>query len=152
MWEPTTWYCTCMLWSIDSCQNKYLLASITWPYCGLKCWPIEVTCFKLSVDKVLECLELVAGSTLSGFLCDWLQVFCWSKFINRSSAFILGWIYISTACTLLKSPWKSNVVLEKPLNFYATPLKVLEISSPLNILVLKVFLNAIWLSKRECES
>ena len=22
MWEPATWYCTSMLWSIDSCQNK----------------------------------------------------------------------------------------------------------------------------------
>ena len=46
-----------MLWSIDSCQNKktrYPLTSITWPYRGLSCRPIEVKYFlKLSADKVL---------------------------------------------------------------------------------------------------
>ena len=31
--------------------------------------------FKLSVDKLLECLELVAGSTLSGFLCNGYKFF-----------------------------------------------------------------------------
>ena len=41
-----------MLWSIDSCQTGYPLTTITWPYRGLKCRPIEVEYFlKLSADK-----------------------------------------------------------------------------------------------------
>ena len=43
-----------MLWSIDSCQNRVPLTSITWPYRGLRCRPIEVEYFlKLSADKLL---------------------------------------------------------------------------------------------------
>ena len=46
--------CTLMLWSIDSCQNKIPLTTITWPYRGLRCRPIEVECFlKLSAVKLL---------------------------------------------------------------------------------------------------
>ena len=42
-----------MLWSIDSCQTGYPLTSVTWPYRGLKCRPIEVEYFlKLSADKL----------------------------------------------------------------------------------------------------
>ena len=58
-------YWTSMFWSIDSCQNQcfnqltvvktgYPLTSITWPYRGLRCRPIEVKYFlKLSADKLL---------------------------------------------------------------------------------------------------
>ena len=43
-----------MLWSIDSCQNRVPLTSITWPYRGLRCRPIEVESFlKLFADKLL---------------------------------------------------------------------------------------------------
>ena len=48
-------YCTSMLWSTDRCQTGRLLTSITWPYRGLRCRPIEVECIflKLSADKLL---------------------------------------------------------------------------------------------------
>ena len=48
-WEPATWYCTCMLWSI----TRYPLTSFTWPYRGLRCRPIEIVFLKLSADKLL---------------------------------------------------------------------------------------------------
>ena len=45
--------CTSMLWWIDSYQNRRPLTSITWPYRGLKCRPIEVEYFfKVFADKL----------------------------------------------------------------------------------------------------
>ena len=54
VWEPATWYCTSMLWSIDSCQNRHLLTSITWPSRGSSA-DLSVCVFflKLSADKLL---------------------------------------------------------------------------------------------------
>ena len=41
-----------MLWSINSCQNRDPLTSITWPYRGLRNRPIEYF-LKLSADNLL---------------------------------------------------------------------------------------------------
>ena len=44
--------------------NVYTVTSITWPYRGLSCRPIEVECFlKLSADKLPVC-QMIAGSSL----------------------------------------------------------------------------------------
>ena len=53
--------------------------------------------------------------------------------------------------TGLKSPWIS-FFLEKSLNCSASPWKVLEFSSTLNVVAWKVFFDAFWLSKTEYES
>ena len=55
-------------------------------------------------------------------------------------------------CTVLKSPWILGEVLEKSLNFCASPWKVLEFSSTLNVVAWKVFFDAFWLSKTEYKS
>ena len=44
--------------------------------------------------------------------------------------------------TVLKSPWILGEVAEKSLNFCASPWKVLEFSSSLNVVAWKVFFNA----------
>ena len=39
---------------LTAVKTGYPLTSITWPYRGLRCWPIEVKyCLKLSADKLL---------------------------------------------------------------------------------------------------
>ena len=41
-------------YQLTAVKTGYPLASITWPYRGLRCWPIEVKYFlKLSADKLL---------------------------------------------------------------------------------------------------
>ena len=36
-WNPKAFLWTSMVWSIDSCQKRYLPISVTWLYHGLKC-------------------------------------------------------------------------------------------------------------------
>ena len=45
---------------------------------------------KLSVGKLLECLELVAGSTLSGFLCDGYKFFAEVNLLTGAQLLALG--------------------------------------------------------------
>ena len=68
MWEPATWYCTSMSWSIENCQNRVSVdqyhLTVSW---------VQVSThggnsfLKLSADKLLV-FQLIAGSTPSGFL------------------------------------------------------------------------------------
>ena len=46
--------------------------------------------FKLSVDKLLECLGLVAGLTLSGFLCDGYKFFAEVNLLTGAQLLALG--------------------------------------------------------------
>ena len=47
LWEVATW-CTPMLWSIDSCQNRVSAVQYYMIDRGLRCRPIVVGCFFLS--------------------------------------------------------------------------------------------------------
>ena len=84
-----------MLWSIDSCQTEYPLISITWPYRGLKCWPIEVeylfevirwqiTSFKWSqVLKFFFPMIHMNYVDVLNSACRILQ--CWSYYVKINS-------------------------------------------------------------------
>ena len=78
MWDPATWYCLSTLWVNWQLSKKYPLTSITWPYRGLTCRPIEVwcsfclplTCFRFLTltDRRLNCnwISLLQSSFISG--------------------------------------------------------------------------------------
>ena len=51
-----------MLWSIDSCQNRIPLTSITWPDRGLRCRPIEVEYFFEVIRWQVTSFQMIAGS------------------------------------------------------------------------------------------
>ena len=51
-----------MLWSID--KTGYLLTSITWPYRGLRCRPIEVEYVFEVISWQVTSFEMMAGSSL----------------------------------------------------------------------------------------
>ena len=51
---------------------------------------LRVFFFKLSVDKLLECLELVAGSTLSAFICDGYKFFAEVNLLTEAQLLALG--------------------------------------------------------------
>ena len=53
-----------MLWSIDSCQNRVPLTSITWPYRGLRCQPIEIEYFFEVIRWQVTSFQMIAGSSL----------------------------------------------------------------------------------------
>ena len=53
-----------MLWSIDSCQNKVSADQYRWPYCGLRCPPIEVEYFFEVIRWQVTSFQMVAGSSL----------------------------------------------------------------------------------------
>ena len=57
-------FITPLLWSIDSCQNKIPLTSITWLYRGLRCRPIEVKCFFVVIRWQGTGSQMIAGSSL----------------------------------------------------------------------------------------
>ena len=69
MWEPAAWYCKSILWSIESCQKRYPLTSITWLYRGPRCRPI-----------VLACLLRLSANTLLVFKWSQAQVQLFLKF------------------------------------------------------------------------
>ena len=64
-----------MFWSITAVITGYLLTSITWPYRGLRCRPIKVTCF----FEVLGCqgtsFHLIAGSNSQWISLQWLNLY-----------------------------------------------------------------------------
>ena len=60
-------YWTSMLWSIDSCQNRYPLTSITWPYRGLRCRPIKVKYFFEVIRWRVTSFQMIAASSLFFF-------------------------------------------------------------------------------------
>ena len=64
-------YWTSMLWSIGSCQNRYPLTSITWPYRGLRCRPIEVKYFFEVIRWQVTSFQMIAGSSLIFFKFRW---------------------------------------------------------------------------------
>ena len=52
-------YCTSVLWSID--KKGYLLTSITCPYRGLRCQPIEVDHFFEVIRWQVTSFQMIAG-------------------------------------------------------------------------------------------
>ena len=64
-----------MLWSIDSVKTGYPLTSITWPYRGLRCWPIEVKSFFEVILWQVTSFQMIAGSSLIFFSFIW-NMFC----------------------------------------------------------------------------
>ena len=56
--------CTSMLWSIDSIKTGHPLTSITWPYRGLKCRPIEVEYLFEVIRWQVTSFQMIAGSSL----------------------------------------------------------------------------------------
>ena len=80
-WELATWYCTSMLWSIDSCQSRVSLTSFIWSHRGLRCRPIEVAVFFFHVIPwQVTSFHLIAGLIPSGSLCKGYKFIVWSKF------------------------------------------------------------------------
>ena len=77
-------------------KTGYSLTSITWPYRGLRCRPIEFTCFlKLSADKLL--VFNWSQTQLQGRFFEMVTSLLFEvkyKCINGSFAFSLGYIYI----------------------------------------------------------
>ena len=63
MWEPSSWYCTSMLRSIDSCQNRVStdqyhltisLAQVSLPLTLRVFWRYPVISYKFSIDRKLK--------------------------------------------------------------------------------------------------
>ena len=87
MWEPTTWSCTSMLWSTDSCRKMvsadlYLMAKLR-----AQGRSIEVTrFFEVLRSWQVTSSKLIAGSTPSGFFAmgSSLLLKLNYKFINGS--------------------------------------------------------------------
>ena len=85
----STWCWTSMLWSIDSCQNRYQLTSVTWLYCGLRCttrlvdvfFSSLVTSHWFSIDDKFRSHFFSGGIQFASYLL--------SKF-DESFAFSLG--------------------------------------------------------------
>ena len=63
-------YWTSMLWSIDSCQKRYPLTSITWPYRGLRMYKMKFSYYQ-------------EYSVIHGLFVYW--VFGWVKVGNAIS-------------------------------------------------------------------
>ena len=86
------------------------------------------------------------GSVVSNLLlCCWM-------FITPGLA--QSWKVLEFYGKSLKSPW-IPIFLEKSLKspyFCTSPWKVLEFSSPLNLVAWEVFFDAVWLSKTEYKS
>ena len=53
-----------MLWSIDNFKTGYPLTSITWPYRGLSCRPIEVEYLFKVIRWQITSFQMIAGSSL----------------------------------------------------------------------------------------
>ena len=59
----------CIIWIISMDQltavkTRYPLTSITWPYRGLRCWPIEVEYFFEVIRWQVTSFPVIAGSSL----------------------------------------------------------------------------------------
>ena len=97
-WEPVTWYCTFLLWSIlTAVKTSYPLANITWPYrsAQLTRWHV----FWVNGWQVSN-VQLIASWTPIGFR------YCNVFFIKWSFVFSLGWIYVLQERLVLKKHLK----------------------------------------------
>ena len=71
-----------MLWSIDSCQKGDPLTSITWPYRGLRCRPIDVEYLFEVIRWQVTCFQMIAGSSLFFLIYMKYVVFCMCRTIK----------------------------------------------------------------------
>ena len=85
-------------------------------------------------------------------LSNLLELELWVKhYTSRYSGFSQSWKVLEFQGNSLKSPW-IPFFLENSLHFCASPSKVLEFSSTLNVVARKEFFDAFWLSKTEYKS
>ena len=61
---------------LTAVKTGYLLTSITWPYRGLRCWPIEVEHFFEVIRWQVTSFQMIAGSSLIVFYFIW-NMFCY---------------------------------------------------------------------------
>ena len=97
---------------------------------------VSARAIMMQTSKVMICLYIWTTPPLIYMLtippCPWVQTGIISLInkVKTETGFAQSW---------------------KPLNFYASPWKVLEFSSTLNVVARKVFFDAFWLSKTERE-
>ena len=60
---------------LTAVKTGYPLTSITWPYRGLRCWPIEVEYFFEVIRWQVTSFQMIAGSSLIVFKFIW-NMFC----------------------------------------------------------------------------
>ena len=65
------WYCTHIAHQccdqLTAFKTGYLLTSIAWLYCGLRCWPIEVEILFEVICRQVTSFQMIAGSSLIFF-------------------------------------------------------------------------------------
>ena len=95
---------------LTAVQTRYPLTSITWPYRGLRCWPIEVKSFFEVILWQVTSFQMIAGSSLIFFSFIW-NMFCfWAAQLKFWFKTDLGpensaSYYRQDSCFWLCTPW-----------------------------------------------
>ena len=79
VWEPVTWYCTSILWSIVSSQNRVPTDQYDLTVSRAHVWSIGVVCFLCVLGWQVTSFQLIEGSIPSGFRCYSCTFIVWSK-------------------------------------------------------------------------
>ena len=124
-------------------------------------WNMEHFPFNKNAGLKVWKFHVPNGTVHSGYT-DWLikppcvslMVIVLVSRIQKNGAgdndFVTGFTQSRKSFNFKQSPW-IPFFLEMSLNFYASPWKVLEFSSSVNVVAWKVFFDAFWLSKTEYE-
>ena len=95
---------------LTAVKTGYPLTSITWPYRGLKSWPIKVKYFFEVIRWQVTSFQMIAGSSLIFFSFIWNMFCLWAAQLKFWFKTDLGpensaSYYRQDSCFWLCSPW-----------------------------------------------